>query len=200
MTIIPFYKTSIESKLTPKELCQKLALFVEQKDLEEVYLRDFLSLGVTDMMIYGDYKKLFMGKYNEEKIEIRTSTAYGSMGGFNLNYLQGKIRESEAEGSIIDIKIHAPKLFNYFSLGIGALILVYQIHLLFNGLSHQVPYILNWLPSMLIFFIYVSLLIEFNMGLYVYKERLFPHIRANSIHELLSRRKINEERRKSRRH
>lgn len=199
MALIPFYKTTIDSKLTPKELCQKLALFVEQKDLEETYLRDFLSLGVADMMIYGDYKKLFLGKYNEEMIEIRTSTAHGGIGGFNLNYLFGKINPSEKGGSSIEIKVHGPKIFNYIIILIAALILTHQIASLITGFDSKVPYVINWLPMISIIFIYLMLLIQFNMGLHVYKERLFPHIKSNSIQDILNRRKFNKERRASRR-
>ena len=199
MALIPFYKTTIKSNLTPNELCQKLALFVEQKDLEETYLRDFLSLGVADMMIYGDYKKLFLGKYNEEMIEIRTSTAHGSMGGFNLNYLFGKIKPTNNGGSSIEIKVHGPKIFNYILILIATLILIYQLTTLIKGFDSNVPYVINWIPFIWIGFGYILLLIQFNMGLHVYKERLFPHIKSNSIQDILNRRKYNKERRAARR-
>ena len=199
MALIPYYKTTIESKLTPKEVCQKLALFVEQKNMDEVYLRDFLSLGVTDMLIYGDYKKLFMGKFNENEFRIRTSTAYGSMGGFNLNYLHGKIKESDLGGSVIEIKIHAPILFNYFLFIIGGIILIYQLLMLVLGINSHLPEIFKWFPSIMFIGVYFFLIIDYNMGLAVYKERLIPHLKSLSIQELIKRRNERKQRRKSRR-
>ncbi len=199
MALIPYYKTTIESKLTPKEVCQKLALFVEQKNMDEVYLRDFLSLGVTDMLIYGDYKKLFMGKYNENEFRIRTSTAYGSMGGFNLNYLHGKIKESDLGGSVIEIKIQAPKLFNYFLLSIGIFLSIIQVLMLDLGLRNQYPLALSWFPSIMLLVGYLFILVDYNMGLTVYKERLIPHLKSLSIQELIKRRNERKQRRKSRR-
>ncbi|MBW6483617.1 MAG: hypothetical protein K0B10_11230 [Vicingaceae bacterium] len=199
MALIPYYKTTIESKLTPKEVCQKLALFVEQKNMDEVYLRDFLSLGVTDMLIYGDYKKLFMGKYNENEFKIRTSTAYGSMGGFNLNYLHGKIKESDIGGSVIDLKIQAPKLFNYLLLSIGIFILLIQILMLDVGIYNNNPLILTWFPSIMLFVGYLFVLVDYNMGLTVYNERLIPHLKSLSIQELIKKRDERKQRRKTRR-
>lgn len=198
MQLVPYYKTTIHSKLTPKEICQKLTLIVDYKDLDEVYVRDFLSYGITDTLIFSEYDKVFIGEFNEEYIEIRTSSNVGSQGRFNLNYLFGKISPNQNGGSTINVKVHPPEFYSSFLLVVLVLILIGIITLVVI-LPKSVPRPLYWLPSILTTVFYCAMLIRYNMGLYVYKERLFPHIKSNSIQDILNRRKINKERRAARR-
>lgn len=198
MRLIPYYKTTIHSNLTPKEVCQKLTLIVDYKDLDEVYVRDFLSYGIKDTLIFSEYDKVFMGEFNEEDIEIRTSSNVGSQGRFNLNYLFGKISPNQNGGSTIKVKVHPPEFYYSFLLVVLALIIIGIVTLLIV-LPESVPRPIYWTPTILTLVFYCAMLIRYNMGLYVYKERLFPHIKSNSIQDILIRRKINKERRAARR-
>jgi hypothetical protein len=193
--LIPYHKSAIESKLTPDELCQKLALFVEHKDLEEVYLRDFLSLGILDLLIY-DQKKRFIGEYDEKSIHIRTSSAYGNIGGFNLNYLVAAIEPTENGKTIINYEIRAPKRYYIFLIAIGIITTLLNIALPFFNFTNPSPPLVA--PAF-VFVVYISTLRQFSYGVDHYEEKLFPHIKANSIQDIISRRKETIRKRKARR-
>lgn len=198
MALIPYYKTTIESKLTPKEVCQKLALFVEQKNMDEIKMRELLGPAI-DMLLYND-KKRFIGVFDESHIILRP--AFNNFGDFNICYFKGVIRESREGKAIIDIQINSSKTLFYILVFIAifglflSFSVLYSVSILFNESFSWIPVIAVIIVSLILYLFYRF---SFNASLSLYNESLIPHLKSLSIQELIKRRNERKQRRKSRR-